>query len=122
MTRFVPRRVPTAAVVLCLAMAAAVSLLAHLQVAKTFPAANAKVGSPDHLQVWFTQEPDPAVSALELVGASGPVTIGKTEAAGGKSLRSTVTVTLPAGAYTVKWRTAGDDGHVMRGEFGFTVE
>ena len=28
---------------------------------------------------------------------------------------------LESGTYTVSWRAAGDDGHVQRGEFSFTV-
>jgi hypothetical protein len=29
---------------------------------------------------------------------------------------------LAAGDYVVSWRVAGDDGHVMSGKFGFTVD
>ena len=29
--------------------------------------------------------------------------------------------TLPDGDYTVSWRTMAADGHVVRGDFGFTV-
>jgi methionine-rich copper-binding protein CopC len=28
---------------------------------------------------------------------------------------------LDAGAYKVKWRAMGEDGHVIKGEFGFTI-
>jgi methionine-rich copper-binding protein CopC len=28
---------------------------------------------------------------------------------------------LPSGAYTVQWRVIAQDGHVMRGNFGFEV-
>jgi len=28
---------------------------------------------------------------------------------------------LPAGEYTVSWQTAGDDSHISKGEFSFTV-
>ena len=28
---------------------------------------------------------------------------------------------VPPGTYTVTWKTAGTDGHVIRGSFGFTV-
>jgi methionine-rich copper-binding protein CopC len=28
---------------------------------------------------------------------------------------------LPAGGYTVAWRGIGDDGHVVRGDFTFSV-
>jgi methionine-rich copper-binding protein CopC len=29
---------------------------------------------------------------------------------------------LPPGRYQVAWRTAGDDGHAVRGKFSFTVK
>jgi methionine-rich copper-binding protein CopC len=38
-----------------------------------------------------------------------------------KSLMATVPGPLADGAYTVTWRSAGDDGHAMRGDFAFTV-
>ena len=37
------------------------------------------------------------------------------------SIAVAVTSPLPAGKYTVTWKTAGTDGHVIRGSFGFTV-
>ena len=37
------------------------------------------------------------------------------------SIAVAVTSPLPAGKYTVTWKTAGTDGHVIRGTFGFTV-
>ena len=58
---------------------------------------------------------------LTLEGPEGEVALGETMVAGEKSLVATVTTTLAPGRYTVSWRSAGDDGHVRRGDFAFTV-
>lgn len=37
------------------------------------------------------------------------------------SIAADLTKPLGAGRYLVVWRTAGDDGHAVRGKFAFTV-
>ena len=101
---------------------AVATAMAHLAATKTMPDADAVVAdSPHHIQVWFTQDPDPAVSQLSLEGPAGAVELGDTSVADEKSLMAIVHGTLAAGSYTASWRTAGDDGHVRRGDFIFTV-
>jgi len=98
------------------------TVLAHLVATKTMPDADAVVAeSPHHIQVWFTQDPDTAVSQLLLEGPAGEVKLGDTKVADEKSLMAMVPETLAPGSYTVNWRTAGDDGHVRRGDFAFVV-
>ncbi len=105
-----------------LAMLSVVSVLAHLAPTKSLPEAEAVLtDTPDQVQVWFTQEPDPAVSRLTLEGPAGGIDIGETTVAKDKSLRADVSVQLVPGGYTLKWRTAGDDGHVRRGDIAFRV-
>ena len=105
-----------------LIMMAVVTVGAHLAATKSVPAADAVlVESPDHLQVWFTQDPDPAVSRLTLEGPDGAVEVGETVVTEEKSLRAAVARQLVQGEYTLKWRTAGDDGHVRRGSIAFRV-
>ena len=105
-----------------LVVVAVVTVMAHLAPTKTMPDADAVVTeSPNHIQVWFTQDPDPAVSQLSLDGPTGSVELGKTTVASEKSLMATVPDSLRPGNYVAHWRSAGDDGHVRRGEFAFTV-
>ena len=105
-----------------LAIAAAVTLSAHMAYSKSMPEQDATVTeSPQHLQVWFTQAPEPAVSQLSLEGPGGEVTLSKTTVGDEKSLVAAVPSTLEPGSYTVNWRAAGDDGHVVRGDFSFTI-
>ena len=77
--------------------------------------------APSELQVWFTQDPEPAVSQLSLEGPTGDIALGGTTVASDRSIVAALEDTLGPGKYTVKWRSAGDDGHVMRGDFSFTV-
>jgi methionine-rich copper-binding protein CopC len=40
---------------------------------------------------------------------------------GGKTLMAAVTGAVSSGTYKVAWQTACDDGHVVKGDFTFTV-
>ena len=40
---------------------------------------------------------------------------------GEKDLMARVSGRMPDGAYTARWQTAGDDGHVLKGEWTFTI-
>lgn len=94
----------------------------HNQLLKADPAANSEVaGSPKELRLWFSQKPDAGLTTIALLGAdssSGPV--GPVEAADSSSVRVTVAQELVPGRYRVRWKTASDDGHVIRGNYVFT--
>lgn len=101
----------------------AATLLAHMKATKMEPAADSTVtSSPARIQVWFTQAPDAKVSRLELAGPAGPVKLTGLQATGEKSLVATVDGALSNGRYTAHWQSAGDDGHVLKGQYGFTVK
>ena len=107
---------------LVLVVASVAVATAHLRVQKTLPEAGAALAeSPRQIQVWFNQSPDPAISLLALEGAAGEIALGDTAVRDDRSLLAALPSKLEAGAYTVKWRTAGDDGHTQRGDFAFTV-
>ena len=109
--------------VLCLLSILCVTTLwAHMRVQKTMPEDGARLtSSPHHIQVWYTQLPDAAISQLLLEGVAGEISLGDTTVKKDKSLMAMVPSVLADGDYTVKWRTAGDDGHTQRGDFAFTV-
>ena len=109
--------------VLCLLSILCVTTLwAHMRVQKTMPEDGARLtSSPHHIQVWYTQLPDDAISQLLLEGVAGEISLGDTTVKKDKSLMAMVPSVLADGDYTVKWRTAGDDGHTQRGDFAFTV-
>ncbi|HXE80197.1 MAG TPA: copper resistance CopC family protein [Vicinamibacterales bacterium] len=115
------RRVVAATLAICLMLPAA--LLAHLAVVKSAPARGEKVAKPpERIQVWFNQPPSERVSHLELDGPAGKVALEKVEVdRTDKSISARVPASLEPGDYEVRWRTAGHDGHVIRGTFSFSV-
>jgi methionine-rich copper-binding protein CopC len=101
----------------------ATAAYAHFKVSKTEPADGAVVDRPVRdLRIWFSQEPDVALSKLELAGPSGALQVQNVHTMGEKDLMGTVVGTMPDGEYTAKWQAAGDDGHVLKGEWKFTVK
>jgi methionine-rich copper-binding protein CopC len=110
--------------VLALMAAFTAGLAAHLSVLKTMPADDTTVSPPpERVQVWFNQQPSPRISRLELRGPGNEqVEIGQLEVHGeDRSISAAVPAPLAPGTYEATWRSAGDDGHVMRGTFTFTV-
>ena len=109
------------------AVLAAVALLAgfstmHMRLVKSFPAEDQVVtASPDHIQLWFSQEPEVALSRVRLTDADGAThAVGKAKATDdSKSFMVPVGDTLPQGTYTITWQTAAPDGHKVRGAFAF---
>ncbi len=112
----------TSWMVVVLAVLATTTVLAHMKMSKAMPAAGAVVAAkPAKVQIWFTQAPDRAVSKLTLTGTSGEVTLGALTVAADKSMSATVDGATPDGTYTVAWQAAGDDGHVQKGDYAFSV-
>jgi methionine-rich copper-binding protein CopC len=120
------RRFAVVAVAVALASATAVLSARHFAVVRSVPAKDSTVEtSPEKLQVWFSQVPAAGVSQLKLGPQDDPkaeIEIGKTVVdAKDKSISAPLLAPLGAGAYAIRWRGAGDDGHVMTGEIKFTV-
>ena len=100
----------------------------HNRLVRAEPGVESQVAtSPAAIRLWFKEAPEPTVSSIALLRVAGsdstPVPLAPAKAgreAG--SLEAGVTRPLTSGHYAVRWRTAGRDGHVIRGEFGFTVK
>lgn len=103
---------------------AVATLSAHLIVRKTVPADQAVVPTaPARIEVWFNQPPAPRVSRLELTGPDGEVALGELEIdTKARWIATLVEGTMRPGQYEVSWRTAGNDGHVQRGTFSFSIQ
>ena len=112
------------ALLIGLSAAAPLSGVRHNRLVKAEPGVDSTVGkSPSQIRLWFKEPPEIAVSSIKLADAAAkPVPTGDVKATDDKlSVAAPLPVPLPAGKYTVTWKTAGTDGHVIRGTFGFTV-
>ena len=96
---------------------------AHMNLEKTEPAHDTTLSSqPQHLQMWFTQEPDLTVTKVELKGQDGIIELGEVHLMDEKTLMAMIIGDMADGTYTVNWQTAGDDGHIQKGEFVFKID
>lgn len=96
----------------------------HFELKKSEPAPNATVASPAAVRLFFSEAPEEGSVGIRLVSPAGePVATGDVTADEHDASIYSVSVgrTLSAGSYTVSWRGIGDDGHVVRGDYGFAV-
>ncbi len=115
---------PLLLAVVMLVAAKPVSTARHNRLVKAEPGVDSTVAkSPSQIRLWFKEPPELAVTSIKLADAAArPIATGEVKATDEKtSVAVAVTAPLPAGRYTVTWKTAGTDGHVIRGSFGFTV-
>ena len=102
--------------------AVAIPVFAHMKILKTEPADNSAVtSSPKQVQVWFDEAPDAKVTKMTLTCPSGDAKLAAPKVVD-KSIQAAVQGALADGAYTCDWTSAGDDGHVQKGQFKFTVK
>jgi len=98
---------------------------AHAVVRGSDPPAGASLERPPRrVLLTFTEAPDPTLSSIQVLDASGrAVGAGRTAAVPGRPLQLQASVgKLGDGTYAVSWRTVSRvDGHVTRGAFAFSV-
>lgn len=97
----------------------------HTELSSAVPAAASEVaGSVPELRLRFTTAVQLPLSRVTVVDAAGVQRSGSLDLvddSGGQELRLLLADPLPAGVHRVTWQTAGPDGHVIRGEYSFTV-
>ncbi|HET7189521.1 MAG TPA: copper resistance protein CopC, partial [Gemmatimonadaceae bacterium] len=98
---------------------------AHAHLRKSEPSANGRVTSaPQYLRFWFSEAPELSLTTVTLLDAAGKV-IGlsapERDPDGAMAVRVAITGVVAAGRYTIRWRTAGADGHPSSGTFAFVV-
>jgi hypothetical protein len=113
----------TLTVALLSAVVLTVGVQAHAKLLKTSPADKATVTkAPASVQLWFNEVIDVKLSTVEVTGPDGKVALGMVHAMDPKQLMGPITGKMSNGVYTVNWQTAGDDGHVQKGSFTFTLK
>ena len=116
-------RYPVILSVIVLTILLSVLVQAHAKLEKTLPADKAALtAAPTSLQLFFSEKPDATVSKIELKGPSGMVKLGPAHVMGGKTLMAPIDGPIGDGSYIVNWQTSGDDGHVQKGEFTFSLK
>jgi methionine-rich copper-binding protein CopC len=113
----------TAGLLLALGATNAADLL-HFGLSRSVPAADTTVTTPAEVRLWFTQAAKEGSVGIRVVNAAGSAIETAPPArdqADGRVYAVAIGTPLAAGRYTVAWRGIGDDGHVVTGEFGFTV-
>ncbi|MEZ4417766.1 MAG: copper resistance protein CopC [Gemmatimonadota bacterium] len=96
----------------------------HLALVKSVPEKDARVESVSEIRLVFSQVPQKKATSIRLLdGAGSVIPLGEVaaDATDGKVQVATADAAVPAGTYTVAWRTMSADGHVVRGEYGFSV-
>jgi copper transport protein len=109
--------------VLGLVASSTVAASLHLRLTKSSPQQDqVLVAAPDSVRLWFSEEPEFALSAIGIEGANGKIDVAKVEKTDdATSFKAQVLGDLPPGKYRVTWRTAGSDGHAIRGRYDFEV-
>lgn len=100
---------------------------AHLELESSAPAAGSVVSPPvTELRLRFTRPVEVAYTSVTVFDASGgevaSAALAADPAGEGRGVVLPLAAPLGPGRYTVRWRTAGPDGHVVAGDYSFTVE
>ena len=100
--------------------------LAHANLERSDPPAGAALArAPARVQLWFTEEVEPAVSTIAVYDANRRRVDrgdGHVAADDPRSLVVDLEPNLPAGSYVIAWQTQSKvDGHITRGNVPFGV-
>ena len=98
---------------------------AHGRLKGSAPADGAHLSeTPREIRLDFSETPELAFTAVRLIARGGreiPLTALAYASDSHRAVVATVRGGMVAGEYTVAWQMAGDDGHVVRGQFEFIV-
>jgi copper resistance protein C len=124
-------RIPAILAALVLTALAPTSLLAHVQLAASTPAAGTEAKAPKVIMLTFSMPVDQATAAASIIMTAMPGMANHGEmpirnftaswSDGGKTMTLTLKKPLPTGTYEVRWQAAAADGHPMSGTISFDV-
>jgi methionine-rich copper-binding protein CopC len=103
------------------ALVLATPALAHAELVSSTPEDGAVLDTPPTtVTLTFSEGLDAGKSSIRLIGPSGEIASGRPTETGATTM-TLDDLALGPGAYTVKWVSAAEDGHLDRGQLGFTV-
>jgi len=105
-------------------LAAAILLPLHLKLDKSDPKADSVLAaSPKAVSLWFSQPVELPATKITISDAAKKDVVTKALAnAVDGAVVADLDAPLAAGTYTVSWRTMAKDGHVIKGNFMFSVK
>lgn len=112
------------ATLLVAVVAAVPATTLHFGLSRSVPAAGSSVPAPSEVTLWFSEVPQDNSITIRLVDSRGDLvasTDPRQDPEEGTQFTIAPSATLSPGGYTVAWRGIGQDGHTVRGDFGFTV-
>ncbi len=98
----------------------------HARLVKSSPGADVTLtASPTSVKLWFSERVEVSLSRVQLIGPGGTVVAsGRASRIPGENdvaFMATIRSPLSVGRHTVRWTTASDDGHPVKGTFSFVV-
>lgn len=96
----------------------------HARLVRAIPALDGTITAPPAaLQLWFDQPVNPKLTSATILTADSTTLARIQFIATPDSLNviGPVGVLLQPGGYRVQWRTMSEDGHVIRGDYRFTL-
>lgn len=98
----------------------------HNRLVASSPAADETVSAtPEQVRLWFAEPPVPRLSGIALWTIGPDSTRLKLEKVAATDTSVSVAAKVPGplspGEYRIRWRTASEDGHVIRGWFDFRI-
>jgi copper resistance protein C len=104
-------------------LALAFTSLFHTALKSSIPSRGASVTSPKAVSLTFTEAVNVNLTTIAIIKTDSSVveTLAVKHGVPAATVTAPVTKPIAPGSYLVKWKTAADDGHVVRGTIAFTV-
>jgi methionine-rich copper-binding protein CopC len=98
----------------------------HTKLTKSNPGVDSTLAAaPKVIELWWNEKPEVSLTTIVVQSTaadSAKVPLGKVRSSADMmGVAADVAGPVPPGKYVVKWKTAGKDGHAVRGTFNFSI-
>jgi copper resistance protein C len=104
-----------------LVLAAGLPARAHAFLDHAQPRVGSTVAAPDHVELWMTEDLEPAFTTVQVFDSQGQQIDRKNAKISGATMILSLPKLAP-GTYLVKWKAVASDTHRTTGTFNFTVQ